>query len=472
MSKSKKVVILGAGPAALSAGLTLLKAGFPVILLEREKQVGGISKTVEYKGFRFDVGGHRFFTRSDEVMKLWQETLGKDFLLRPRLSRIYYQGKFFKYPIELGDTLKKAGLRTSLLCMASFIRYHLFPIRPEKSFADWVTNRFGRKLFLMFFKSYTEKVWGISTEELSADWAAQRIKGLSLWEAVKNSLFKPKKKIKTLIEEFHYPKYGPGMMYQAMADKIINLGGKIELGQTITVLNEEGRRIKSITAKDENGEEIALEADYFISTIPLPDTLRFLRPELSEFEGVEKELTFRDFISVNLIIKKKVVFPDNWIYVHDPRVKLGRIQNFKNWSEFMTPDERMTPIGCEYFCNQGDELWTTNDDKLIKLASRELQKLGLIKKGMMVDGLVYRMRDAYPVYMGDYQKVVSRAKKELSKIENLQIAGRGGMFRYNNMDHSILSGIYTAKNIMGEHHDVWQVNAEEEYHEIKKSAKG
>lgn len=468
MSNKKTVLIIGAGPAGLSAGLELAKNGYKPIILDRENQIGGISKTIFKNGNRFDVGGHRFFTKSEEVDKLWRDTLGKDFRSTARLSRIYYQKKFFLYPIELKDTLRKAGFATSVACLCSFVRYRLFPIKNEKSFADWTTNRFGKKLFLMFFKSYTEKVWGISTDELSADWAAQRIKGLSLWEAVKNSLFKPKVKVKSLIEKFDYPKYGPGMMYEQMAANIKKMGGEIIFGVTINELDHENGHITAVRGTDGSGKKVTYCADSYLSTMPLPDTARFLSPSIKSLAGVEKKLTFRDFLTVNLVVNVKNIFPDTWIYVHDPAVTVGRVQNFKNWSKDMAKNPQITPIGCEYFCNQSDALWNTPDKDLIELAGEEMEKMGLIKKADVIEGNVYRMRDAYPIYLGDYQKEIVKIRREIEKFDNLHVAGRGGMFRYNNMDHSILSGLYSARNIMGANLNVWEINADEEYHEIKK----
>jgi len=461
----KKVVLLGAGPAALAAGYELARNNFAVTLIEREGQVGGISKTIKSKCYRFDVGGHRFFTKSREVNNLWKEILGRDFIKTPRLSRIYYNRKFFKYPIEIKDTLKNAGFGTSILCLLSYAKSKVFPKKPEKSFADWVSNRFGRKLFMMFFKSYTEKVWGISTEELSAEWAAQRIKGLSISEVIKNAIFKPKVKAKSLIDEFYYPKYGPGMMYEAMAKKITGLGGEIILNHNVVALIIKDKKIIAVKISDKNSKISTIKGDEFISTIPLPDTCGFLA---SERINLTKQLKFRDFLSVNLVVKKKNIFPDTWIYVHDPTVRLGRIQNFKNWSKFMTANPNYSPIGCEYFCNQGDEIWNTPDIELIKLATTEISQIGFSRPDQVLFGNVYRMRDAYPVYMGSYHQAIEKAKRTLAKFKNLQVAGRGGMFRYNNMDHSILSGIYAARNIMGEKHDLWSINADEEYHENKK----
>lgn len=460
----KTVVILGAGPAALSAGLELNKKGFKTILIEREDKIGGISKTILYKGHRFDVGGHRFFTKSKEVNKLWHDTLGKDFVPTPRLSRIYYNRKFFMYPVEVKDTLLKAGIWTSIICVASYFKYKFFPIKPEKSFEDWVTNRFGQKLFKMFFQSYTEKVWGISTKKLSAEWATQRIKNLSMWETIKNAIFKPKEKVTSLIDEFYYPKYGPGMMYEKMAETLKKDGTEIMLSADVISLKKKGNRIEEVIIESK-GSKKSIKGDYFVSTIPLSDTIKFITPEIKKLENIQKDLRFRDFLSVNLILKKPDLFPDTWIYVHDPAVKMGRVQNYKNWSRFMTADKDHTPIGCEYFCNQGDALWKTDDKKLIALASFELEKIGLAKKEDIVDGLVYRMRDAYPVYMGKYKEAICEAKSVIDSIENLEVAGRGGMFRYNNMDHSILAGLFAARKIAGEKCDPWDVNEEKDYHE-------
>lgn len=436
------------------------------MLFERDPIVGGISKTIEYHGYRFDMGGHRFFTKNADVERLWRTTLGQDFIRTPRLSRIYYNKQFFKYPIAIGDALRKAGVGPSALWFLSFLRYRLFPIRPETSFADWVTNRFGKRLFETFFKSYTEKVWGIPTTELSAEWAVQRIKGLSLWEAVRNALFKPRTKATSLIEEFDYPKYGPGMMYEAMAAKIAASGGVVRTGCQVTGITCSGQRISAVEVSTGSARTV-FPVDAVISTIPLPDTLRLLFPGRPEVEPIAQAMRFRDFVSVNLILRTSTVFPDTWIYVHDPSVKMGRIQNFKNWSRWMTPTPEHTPLGCEYFCNQGDDLWSAPDGELLALAARELKAMGLARDAEVVDGCVCRVRNAYPMYTGAYTDAVARTRDLLAGITNLQVAGRGGMFRYNNMDHSILSGWLAARNIMGEPCSPWEANADAEYHETR-----
>lgn len=460
----KTAIVLGAGPAGLAAALELVRTNHRVIVLERDPVVGGISKTTEHHGYRFDMGGHRFFTKHPEVDAWWHSMLKSDFIRTPRLSRIYYNRRFFKYPITIKDVLKNAGIGPSFLWFLSFLYYKVNPIRPEKSFADWVTNRFGKRLFETFFKSYTEKVWGIPTTELSAEWAVQRIKGLSLWEAVRNALFQPKAKATSLIEEFNYPKYGPGMMYEAVAEAIRAAGGAILTGHRVTGIHRQDGKVTGIEAT-KDGVKTEYTADVVVSTIPLPDTLTQLFPGDPDVEQAARNMRFRDFISVNLILDKKDVFPDTWIYVHDPSVKMGRIQNFKNWSRWMSPTPDHSPIGCEYFCTEDDALWNTPDAELLKLAATELKAIGLGGDAAITDGCVCRVRNAYPMYTGAYQEAITFAQQRLSGIANLEVAGRGGMFRYNNMDHSILSGWLAARKLMGQDCTPWNANTDAEYHE-------
>jgi protoporphyrinogen oxidase len=464
----QKVIILGGGPAGLSAGYALVKKGYEVIILEKEKQVGGISKTVEEKGYRFDLGGHRFFTKIEEVENLWNEVLEEEFLLRPRLSRIYYRGKFFDYPIKPFNALGGLGLYEAFLILFSYAKVKVSPIKPEESFEDWVVNRFGRRLFEHFFKSYTEKVWGISTKELKAEWAAQRIQGLSLISAVTNALLKQlrKNKIKTLIEEFHYPRLGPGQMYESIAKAIENSGGQVLLNVKVNAINMKSDRIHSVCFIDKDGIEKEFTADDFITSLPLRDLLNMLRPQPEEsVQTAANLLKYRDFLTVNLALNKEFLFPDNWIYVHSPEVKLGRAQNFKQWSPAMVPEKGCSSLGLEYFCNEGDELWSSPDEDLIRLAADEISKIGLIESGLVKWGFVIRVPKAYPVYDDDYQEAMPVIKSFLSGLGNLQTIGRNGLHRYNNMDHSILTGLLAARNITGETHDLWQVNMEEEYHE-------
>jgi len=464
----QKVVIMGGGPAGLSAGYALTKKGYHVTVIEKEKQVGGISKTVEKKGYRFDLGGHRFFTKIEEVEQLWNEVLEEDFLLRPRLSRIFYLGKFFDYPIKPFNALAGLGIYEAVSIMASYLKVKVKPIRPEESFEDWVVNRFGRRLFEHFFKSYTEKVWGMSTKELKAEWAAQRIQGLSLVSAVLNALLKQvrKNKIKTLIEEFHYPRLGPGQMYESMARAIEQCGGKVLLNARVTGIKMEQRKIVSVNLEDNTGIVTELEAEHFITSLPLRDLLNLLAP-LDEQDVVQAGnlLKYRDFLSVNLALNSEFLFPDNWIYIHSPEVKLGRVQNFKQWSPAMVPEEGCSSLGLEYFCNEGDQLWSAKDEDLIKMAVEEISQIGLIEPNLVKWGTVIRVPKAYPVYDDDYQKAMPTIIAFVNSLENLQTIGRNGLHRYNNMDHSIMTGLLAAKNIGGASFDLWQVNTEEEYHE-------
>ncbi|MEI6168143.1 MAG: NAD(P)/FAD-dependent oxidoreductase [bacterium] len=462
--KPKTAIVLGAGPAGLAAALELVQKNYQVTVFERDEVVGGISRTTEYHGYRFDMGGHRFFTKNREVEAWWHAALKSDFQRTPRLSRIYYNRRFFKYPIAIKDALNNAGIGPSLLWFLSFLRYKIKPIRPEKSFADWVTNRFGKRLFETFFKSYTEKVWGIPTTELSAEWAVQRIKGLSLWDAVRNALIQSKDKETSLIEEFNYPKYGPGMMYEAVAAQVKAAGGTILTGHHVSGLRHQDGKVVGIEVT-RDGVKTEYVADVVVSTIPLPDTLSLLFPGQPEVAVTARNMRFRDFISVNLILDQPEVFPDTWIYVHDPTVKLGRVQNFKNWSRWMTPTQEHTPIGCEYFCTAGDALWNTPDKELLELAATELKAIGLGGNAMIKDGCVCRVSNAYPMYTGPYKEAITHARTLLSGLSNLQVAGRGGMFRYNNMDHSILSGWLAARNLMGQDCSPWDANTESEYHE-------
>lgn len=465
------VIIFGAGPAGLAAADKLVKNKKKVIVFEKEDQVGGISKTKEYKGYRFDLGGHRFFTKSKEVNALWDETLGKDFLKRPRLSRIYYKNKFFDYPVKPMNALKGLGIGESIMILGSYIRVKLFPSKEEKNFEQWVSNRFGKRLFNHFFKSYTEKLWGIPCEEIQAEWAAQRIKGLSLTSAVKNALFPDKSgKIKTLIDEFKYPKYGPGMMYERMAENVEKMGGEILKQTEVAKLHHNGSEIKSVTVKDKSGKETEYKADFYLSSMPITLLVQSLNPAAPKAAlQASMNLTYRSFITVSVILKGKNPFPDTWIYIHSPEVKMGRIQNFKSWSPFMVPDKKHIALGLEYFATEGDDLWKMKDKDLIDLALTELEKIHLGKKKDFVDGFVIRVPKAYPVYDSAYPKNIKTVRNYLDGFKNLQPIGRYGMFKYNNMDHSILTGLYAAEHILGQHRNVWEVNADQEYHEENKS---
>jgi protoporphyrinogen oxidase len=463
-------IVIGAGPAGLTAAYLLVSHGHDVRVFEKDRQVGGIARTVEYKGFRFDIGGHRFFTKVTAVNELWRAMLGSEFLRRPRLSRIYYQGKFFDYPLKPMNALFGLGLWNAFVALVSYVWSHLHPIRPEVSVEDWVSNRFGRRLYRIFFKTYTEKVWGIPCHTISAQWAAQRIKGLSLWTAITSMLlgrFRSKGggQIKTLIEEFEYPRYGPGMMWEKFRAQIVKRGGRVELETGVRSLVHQNGRIGAVDI-ERDGRVERVRATAVLSTMPLRQLVyAFSPPAPPEVRAAADRLKYRDFITVALVVDSPDVFPDNWIYVHDEQVKLGRVQNFKNWSPDMVPDATKTCLGLEYFCFEGDGLWTMADRDLIELGRREMGLIGLIDPSKVIDGAVVRMPKAYPVYDEGYEDALAIVRKYLEGFTNLQVAGRNGMHKYNNQDHSMVTAMLAVQNLLGADHDVWAVNADDEYHE-------
>jgi protoporphyrinogen oxidase len=468
MTDRDPIVIIGGGPAGLTAAWLLTRHGRHPLVLEKDNQVGGIARTVEYKGFRFDIGGHRFFTKVRAVRQLWRDMLGAELLERPRLSRIYYGGKFFDYPLKPMNALTGLGPVNALLVLLSYIWIRLRPIRPEVTFEDWVTNRFGRRLYTIFFKTYTEKVWGIPCSRIGAQWAAQRIKGLSLVSAIVNMLL-PKKssggQIKTLIHEFEYPRLGPGMMWEAFHHHLLRHGGHLKFGAGVTRLEHADGRIVSVEYEHEGIRE-RVPVSSVIATMPLRELIHSLAPAPpAEIVAAANRLHYRDFLTVALIIDAPTLFPDNWIYVHDPRVKLGRIQNFKNWSPAMVPDSSKTCLGLEYFCFEGDGLWTMPDPELIRLGTHEVTEIGLLHGARVIDGTVVRMPKAYPVYDEGFQAALDTITRYLSGFSNLHVAGRNGLHKYNNQDHSMVTALLAAQNALGAHHDVWAVNADDEYHE-------
>lgn len=467
----QKVVIMGAGPAGIAAGYRLVNADIETVLLEKESYVGGISKTVNFDNYYFDLGGHRFFTKFDEVNEFWSQVLGQDdFRTRPRLSRIYYKNKFFNYPIKPLNALIGMGFSDSLVVACSYVKAKLFPYKKEKTFEEWVTNRFGSKLYSVFFKTYTEKVWGIPCSRISAEWAAQRIKGLSLFSAFKNAILKGKgNQIKTLIDEFKYPVYGPGMMYNRAKQLIENKCGQVRLNSKVIGVKRDKFKITAVEYFNENGEIVEEKGSHFISSIPITELITLFDP-LPEKEVVTaaSKLKYRSFITVGVVVNKKHVFPDNWIYVHSPEVMLGRIQNFKNWSPDMCADPEKTNLGLEYFCTEDDELWNMADEEIYEIACSDLQKLNMASRQDIESFMVHRVPKAYPVYMQGYNKHLSTIKEYVRKFTNLELVGRYGMFKYNNMDHSIITGLYAADNILGiDSHNIWDVNTDEEYHEEK-----
>ncbi|MEM7334024.1 MAG: FAD-dependent oxidoreductase [Chloroflexota bacterium] len=462
--KENRTVIIGGGPAGLTAAYELLRHGIKPIVLEKLDKVGGIARTENYKGYHFDMGGHRFFTKSEEVQQFWDEILGDDFLVRPRLSRIFYKNKYFNYPLKPLNALLGLGPFEGFLIGMSYIRWQLFPYKEEETFEQWVTNRFGKRLFETFFKSYTEKVWGIKCSELKAEWAAQRIKDLSLKTAVLNMFFKPQNVIKTLIEEFHYPRKGPGLLWTTVQEKIEQKGGMVCLESDVVSIQREGNRVTGVEMR-QNGRYSHIQADTFISSMPLPLFLKGLNPPAPpEIQDAASKLKHRDFLTVCLMVDQKELFPDNWIYIHDPSVHVGRIQNFKNWSPEMVPDQNMSSLGLEYFCNEGDELWSMPDKDLIALAKKELAQIGLASENNITDGCVYRVEKTYPIYDEGYAQSLETIKNYVNSFENFQTIGRNGLHRYNNQDHAMLTGMYAIRNLLfQEDHNLWLINAEDDY---------
>src|SRR5436190_491212 len=459
----KPVAVLGGGPAGLTAGYLLAQKGRPVIVLEAEDQVGGIAKTEVRDGYRFDLGGHRFFTKSKEVDDLWHEVMKEEFLKRPRMSRIYWNGKFLDYPLNGSDVVKTLGPVELVRSGLSYRWALMKPKGKEENLEQWVTSRFGWRLYRHFFKGYTEKVWGVPTTELRAEWAAQRIKGLSFFSAAKAAIYGNKgNKIKSLISEFHYPRFGPGQMWETMCDEIIALGGEVRLNAPVTDLEVVDGRIVSLTAGRER-----IEPSEVISSLPLRATVGMAGDHPSdEVREAAMGLRYRDFLTVALVIDGEDLFPDNWIYIHDDSVNVGRIQNFRSWSPWMVPDPSKASVGLEYFCFQGDWLWEMDDDALVELAKEEIGRLGLGDPTKVEKGYVTRVPLAYPMYDADYAERVDSIREWLETIENLQQVGRNGLHRYNNSDHSMLTAIRAVDNIVtGARHDIWAVNAESVYHE-------
>jgi protoporphyrinogen oxidase len=459
------VVIIGGGPAGLTAAYELIKRGHNPLVLEKSDKVGGIARTESYKGFRFDMGGHRFYTKSNEVKRMWEEILGKDFLRRPRLSRIYYNRKFFYYPLRPLNAFFNLGLLESGRIAFSYLWWHFFPYSRQETFEEWVTNRFGRRLFLTFFKTYTEKVWGIPCSQLKAEWAAQRIKDLSLRTALLNMFMKSKTTIKTLIDEFQYPRFGPGMMWNAVKDRIEKGGGVVRLNAKVVRINQVGRSIESVTISS-NGQTETIRGKHFITSMPITEFIKQLDPLPLEVVQAAEKLRHRDFLTVCLIVNKPKLFPDNWIYVHDHEVMVGRIQNFKNWSPEMVGDATKTSLGLEYFCTEGDELWNMPDAELIELGKREVDRIGLASYADIEDGCVFRVPKAYPVYDSDYRDYLAKVRKFVDGLDNCRTIGRNGLHRYNNQDHAMLTGMLAVRNlVLGEQNDLWSVNTDQEYHE-------
>jgi len=461
---TQTTLVLGGGPAGLTAGYLLGKAGRDVVVLEAEDQVGGLAKTVERDGYRFDLGGHRFFTKALEVDDLWHEVLGDEFLRRPRMSRIYWNNRYLDYPLRGPDVIKKLGPVELARCMGSYLVAAMRPKGEEESLEQWVTNRFGRRLFELFFQSYNEKVWGVPASEIRAEWAAQRIKGLSFFSAARAAFFGNRgNKIKSLISEFNYPRFGPGQMWESMTTSIRAQGGEVLLSAPVTRLELAGSRVVEVEA---GGVPYTLP-EAVISSLPLREVVRMISPPVPrEVLDAADGLRYRDFLTVALVVDGEDLFPDNWIYIHEPGVRVGRIQNFRSWSPWMVPDPTKACVGMEYFCFAGDDLWSMDDDDLVDLAADELAKLRLAPKSKVERGYAIRVPKAYPIYDAEYAERVRVIRRFLDGIENLQQVGRNGLHRYNNSDHSMLTAMRAVDNLVtGAEHDIWAVNAESVYHE-------
>ena len=459
------LAVLGAGPAGLTAGYVLARSARPVVVFEAGAQVGGLARTVVRDGYRFDLGGHRFFTKSEEVQDLWEQVLGEELLVRDRMSRIYWRGRFIDYPLRLADVVRKVGPFELARCASSYaLALARRPLRRRaaETFEEWVCDRFGRRLFKLFFKSYTEKVWGVPTTEIRAEWAAQRIRTLSFSRVVRAAVLNDGGDVRSLIERFHYPRLGPGQMWEAMAAEIVGAGGQVRLGAPVDRLELAAGRVAAVHA---GGARV--EVADVISSLALRDVVALADPPApAAVRHAAAGLRYRDFLTVALVVEGEDLFPDNWIYIHDPHVRVGRIQNFRAWSEAMVPDAGRTCVGMEYFCFEGDALWKAGDAELVARATRELEAIGLAPAARVVTGHVVRVAKAYPIYDADYEARVATIRGWLDRVTNLQQVGRNGLHRYNNSDHSMLTALRAVENATGgAAHDLWAVNADGEYHE-------
>jgi protoporphyrinogen oxidase len=496
VTPSKTAVIIGAGPAGLTAAYELLaRTDIRPLVLERDEHMGGIARTVNYKGNRIDVGGHRFFSKSYRVMQWWLEMLplqNRDeervMLVRSRKSRIYFLRRFFDYPIRLTlDTLAKLGAVRTFRIGLSYMRSVMFPIKPERSLEHFFINRFGRELYNTFFKAYTEKVWGAPCSRISAEWGAQRVKGLSIAKSIQHfvrGLFGRKgdvtqKETETsLIEQFLYPKYGPGQMWEEVARRVLEKGGEILTGWQVRAIHTSGEKVTAVTAvHSSSGEARRIEGDLFFSTMAVKDLVQGLDAAVpQEIREIGEGLEYRDFITVGLLVDRLKVHEadgslirDNWIYIQEPDVLVGRMQIFNNWSPHMVGDPSKVWIGLEYFCFESDSLWQRTDQELRELAEAEMEKIGIIERADVRDATVIRMVKTYPAYFGAYARF-AELRRYLDGFTNLYLLGRNGMHRYNNQDHSMLTAMVAVDNIaqgVASKENIWSVNTEEEYHEEK-----
>jgi protoporphyrinogen oxidase len=462
-------VIVGAGPAGLTAALELGKRGREAVVFEADDVVGGISRSVVFEGCRMDIGGHRFFTKVGEVEALWHEICGDELLVRERMSRIFYRDRFFDYPLKPFNALRGLGVTEAARVVLSYLHAQVAPVQDEGTFDAWVSNRFGRRLFEIFFKTYTEKVWGMPCEEISAAWAAQRIKNLNLVTALKNAFVgngtRDGEVVASLIEEFLYPRLGPGMMWERCRDLAAEHGIATHMRSRVTRVHHDGGLVRAVDV-DGGGETRRVDCDSIVSSMPIGSLVRAMDPPPpDEVLAAADGLSFRDFLIIGLIVDRAELFPDNWIYIHAPEVRVGRVQNFKNWSPDMVSDPSLSFIGLEYFVNRGDDLWSMLDDELLALGAAEAEAIGLFRADEVRTGTVVRMPRAYPVYDSDYEAHLDTIRGWIDGFENLYTVGRNGQHRYNNQDHSMLAGLYAARNIDGAELDLWSINEDESFHE-------
>ncbi len=465
------ILIIGAGPAGLTAGYKLIDKREFIIIEKDPTYVGGISRTEKYKNFKFDIGGHRFFSKSKEINELWDEILPNDIILRKRSSRILFKNKFYSYPLKPFQALFNLGLFESILVVFSYLKVKIIKNKKIKSYEDWVIDKFGKRLFKNFFETYTEKVWGMKCSDISSDWAAQRIKGLDLKKLIINSLFKKKdKKIKTLIDEFKYPRKGPGMLWEAARDKIKRNNKKIFMNAYAISYNYLENKTWSVKCKIDD-EIVEINCKQIINSAPLKEVVSNINPNLSSKDD-SKLLKYRDFITVAVMLDCKLEVEDNWIYLHDPEIKAGRLQNFASWSpEMIDQNKECACVGLEYFCNQGDNFWQSSDTQILEIAKNDLSKIKIIDINKISDFKVVRQEKAYPVYDDNYKQSVFNVVEELNKkFETMHMVGRNGMHKYNNQDHAMMSSILTVNNILNNKkiNDPWMINIDAEYHEEKK----
>ncbi len=461
-----QIVIIGAGPAGLAAAYELVQHGLAPTVLEQGSRIGGLARTERLDSFGFDIGGHRFFTKNQQIDRLWRQLGDVDYREVNRLSRIYYRNKFFRYPLEPLDTMRTLGLTESMLVLGSFARAQIMPLKSEETFEKWVVNRFGRRLYEAFFKSYTEKVWGISCRELCADWAAQRIRDLSMGSIIRNTLFR-RSTPKSLIRTFCYPRFGSGSLWERFAEGIRDGGGQLMLNSEVVRIHCTADQVCKVSYK-KNDSLQTMPVSHLISSMPVKHLITLMNDPPPEFVlRAVNRLRHRAFMIIALLLENRHLFPDQWIYIHSERVRMLRLQNFRNWSPDLIPDADKTLLGLEYFCNTDDELWLRNDNALLDMAAEELQSLGLAEERQVLNGCIIREPYAYPLYDSGYRQDLAVVRDYLNMLTNVQTVGRGGLHRYNNMDQATVAGIRAAANVCGGSYDLWSDDADNEYLEAQ-----